>query len=858
QELRNPSDPGEYKQDKMPKGASQNQIRNRLKQNANADGPRPPPQRFRRGGGGSGNRWWNAYHLADRLTPSSATLTKLFAGLFAVIALIFLVRFVTLKARTARLWTPVPLPTLVPQNGTSAELSPDLFWGTYRPQLYFGLKHRSPHSLLAGLMWFRQDGLEPQIRHWCEQSDRLRYSWDAHDGRNFGSQSIRDEEFAITTEFVKRPKMGGKGGDWTARISTKLVGVNASDAKQRQRSPILSVMFYFLLPDSTLGHLRGQTVDEQFRLERIQGHTKELGEFQVNFRPRTSGPVRYTHLSTYAPREDLIKETVMHRMTGSPDGTIGLTGRSNMKIENLFVFQMTSMPEFQLEVSFESVSGLSDRQAAGGSLQGETFSREFSRHEAAFNRSLAQKFGATVANEKSSGFVRSALSNMLGGIGYFYGSSIVNSPETETTAAYWPAALFSATPSRSFFPRGFLWDEGFHNLLIGQFDPEISRDILAHWLDLMNVNGWIPREQILGFEAKAKVPDEFVVQPDTNANPPTLFLAVEQLLPYLTRDGAGKADKEFLRRLYPRLATWYAFFNTTQAGLLPGTYRWRGRDSNKVHQLNPLTLSSGLDDYPRASHPTDEERHLDLLCWMAMASRVMAQIGFAVDAPDWRKFSATWESLRAESHLDKYHWSEQLASYYDYGLHSERVRLERPQPPKLKPGQPPPQTPPKKIRRVDVEPRLGHVPGFGYVSLFPMLMRLLQPGSPRLGKILTDLADPKLLWTAYGLRSLSPQSSMYNRHNTEDDPPYWRGAIWINANYLAVTALRHYASQPGPHRETAAQLAERLRTAVFNNVMKEWDSTGFLWEQYEDRTGRGQRTHPFCGWTALAALLAAA
>ena len=83
-----------------------------------------------------------------------------------------------------------------------------------------------------------------------------------------------------------------------------------------------------------------------------------------------------------------------------------------------------------------------------------------------------------------------ALSNLVGGIGYFHGASKVQSVYNKEPVPYWTASLYTAVPSRSFFPRGFLWDEGFHNLVISQWDREISLDILAHWLDLMNVEGW--------------------------------------------------------------------------------------------------------------------------------------------------------------------------------------------------------------------------------------------------------------------------------------------------------------------------------------------------------------------------------
>lgn len=34
---------------------------------------------------------------------------------------------------------------------------PERYWGSFRPGVYFGMKSRDAHSLLAGLMWFMPD-----------------------------------------------------------------------------------------------------------------------------------------------------------------------------------------------------------------------------------------------------------------------------------------------------------------------------------------------------------------------------------------------------------------------------------------------------------------------------------------------------------------------------------------------------------------------------------------------------------------------------------------------------------------------------------------------------------------------------
>ena len=69
---------------------------------------------------------------------------------------------------------------------------------------------------------------------------------------------------------------------------------------------------------------------------------------------------------------------------------------------------------------------------------------------------------------------------------------------------------------------------------------------------------------------------------------------------------------------------------------------------------------------------------------------------------------------------------------------------------------------------------------------------MLPPDSPQLARQLAGLRDPEGLWSPTGLRSLAASSTLYQAHNTEHDGPYWRGAVWMNVNFLALAALQHY------------------------------------------------------------------
>lgn len=292
----------------------------------------------------------------------------------------------------------------------------------------------------------------------------------------------------------------------------------------------------------------------------------------------------------------------------------------------------------------------------------------------------------------------------------------------------------------------------------------------------MDDDGWIAREQILGPEARTKVPQEFQVQYPQFANPPTLFLLLESLTDKLllrnssAMQTSGRPEVDdvirskylavpdlavnYLHDLYPLLKRHYFWFRKTQWGDIKSydreaystkeAYRWRGRTPRHI-------LPSGLDDYPRPQPPHPGELHVDLISWMGTMTRSIRRIAQTLGEDEDAAEFEGYETAIIRN-IDDLHWDAKAQTYCD--------------------------------ATIDDYEESVHVCHKGYISIFPFLTGLLPADSPRLAAVLDLISDPEELWTDYGIRSLSKRNEFYGT-----DENYWRGPVWINMNYLALKNL---------------------------------------------------------------------
>ena len=71
---------------------------------------------------------------------------------------------------------------------------------------------------------------------------------------------------------------------------------------------------------------------------------------------------------------------------------------------------------------------------------------------------------------------------MIGSISFFIGDTIQKTQDN--SLIHIPkGTLYTAIPGRSFFPRGFIWDEGFHQLVISEWNQSLSMEIVRSWMN---------------------------------------------------------------------------------------------------------------------------------------------------------------------------------------------------------------------------------------------------------------------------------------------------------------------------------------------------------------------------------------
>jgi len=515
-----------------------------------------------------------------------------------------------------------------------------------------------------------------------------------------------------------------------------------------------------------------------------------------------------------------------------------------------------------------------------------------------------------------------ALSNLLGGIGYYYGKININLDESKDGKwhkgfryAVENKGLLSASPSRSFFARGFLWDEGFHNIIISQWNPNLSMDIIDTWLSTMSATGWMAREQIRGREAESQVPQKFIVQDKLIANPPTLIFPIENIIRYYKihyennneliklmhsqKNNTNVTDAErkitedkllaipnlksihsFLKKCFDKLAAWFEWFEIYQKS--PGdqkTYQWYGRNSEH-------NLASGLDDYPRGMTPNIYERHLDLHIWILELLNTLRNLSQIHDFDLVDHFEKMIKKMK--DNLFSLYFDSSLNILNDYlGPQFKLIESEkftRLVPPYLWRGDnrcgkenPNPLGTPSECNPYSDMPCCSEWGWCGNTqdhckckkchqatkledrSNYSKKETIFNPhiGYVNLYPIIFGYLNPEEGIFKATLEFLEDKNELNCdfgiRSLSKSDSLYHTGEDYWRGN---IWLNMNFLVLRGLYKyyktiPEAVTIYNKIRRNLVKAVFDEWKISKMFYEQYSDVNGRGLRAHPFNGWTSL-------
>lgn len=329
----------------------------------------------------------------------------------------------------------------------------------------------------------------------------------------------------------------------------------------------------------------------------------------------------------------------------------------------------------------------------------------------------------------------------------------------------------------------FDWDTYFMGLALSyQHRGQALADSVRDFLHFTGHNDAYPASgDYPGYTPREIAPQGFWSLPEM-CKP---FLAQMALRASLTLHSAA-----WLRPYWPRLQATLAYWRDARQAP-DGLFTWFDG------------VESGVDNSPAvSSRPADRTEGVDLACYLVREYRAMAALATMLDKPaDAASYAVR---ARALTHLIQTRlWSAKDGTFYDRDSRGGQfIRVPE------------------------------------WTNLSPLWARVATPAQART-LITRHVLDPAEFWSPFGIRTLAPESPDYDAAGG-----YWRGPVWIVANYTVMHGLMNYG-----YRRAARQLASRTARMVLRDAQ----TTGGMHECYDPRTGRGEAQGHFVSWDLLAA-----
>ncbi|KAL4449892.1 hypothetical protein ABPG74_015011 [Tetrahymena malaccensis] len=722
-----------------------------------------------------------------------------------------------------------------------------ILWGHYKSHLIYNISQRKKNPLSMSMSYFPDMEINSIHTLYSKKAfqNEVFYDFKYNDGTRFSEYLINDKryDFKVESIFIKQ-KANKNKQQWVNQH--KIFKSTNFSPSRKTKSLIFSIsqevydnndlwnegyFFHFKLSknENSITIDAFQLKENNKNLVESKDTNKFLGSFVFTAEKDNElmSGIELQRLLSYSqlfmPRQEnnwdvqkAISDNIIYQTR-----TLNNQETSGQQINNLILLQFTFLQEFEykISISYDSSKKANEQKLPNKYPFDESLQKLIKQYEQQFVQSIESK--GVSDNHNCTVF---ALSNLLGGMTYKYGNLQYTQREEERRSQ--PKSIFSFTPSRTRFGWPFLWDDGFHNAVASKFQPKLSAFVIKSWLDTMNEDGWICREQSRGEEAFGLCScPAFIKKDNRDGNPPTLILTIE----YFLREHVDIANELFQEGYFNKMEKWYHWYLKTQMvkdDLFTGNIQnFTDFERNSFvfkfwdQDGNIASMNSGLDDYPRNDNGRsfyEPIGHIDLQSWMYHFTSIMEHFSLLIQ--DMKKFEY-YLSIKEIilSRTEEYFLDDRDSLYKDI-ISSTR-----------------------SLKSTEFSPH------FGYPNLLPLAFGIVKDDGYQLQTLMKRMQDQNILWTDYGLRSLSKSDSFYQRGNN-----YWTNPIWIQMNYLVLRGLNLYYKE----NEQATNLYSKLRKNVSNVVCKNWEKTGFFYENYNKHdNGQGSDAYPFTGWTATVALI---